>query len=100
MRFSAWYPAEEIAERAPRGEGVFQVRAAGLLQYPRGKSAMVHYEAAPDMQAAMLAWADAKGDDGYLYRHVGDLGRFTPAEALERVMSRFVDRFGSAPKVG
>ena len=98
MRFSSWYPANEIDARAPAGEGVFQVRAAELLSYPSGKSAMIHYARAEDMRAAMRAWAESHGREGDLYRHVGDLGSLSPDAALERVRSRFRSRFGSLPQ--
>ena len=43
--------------RAGRREGVLQLRVAeGLLDYPRGKSAMVHYEHARDVAPRRSRW--------------------------------------------
>ena len=100
MRFSSWYPAEQIPTRAPARAGVFQIRAAGLLDYPSGRSAMVHYGADEDLRAALEAWAAAHGREGFLYRHADELGGKTPGEQLQRLLSRFEGRFGAAPGSG
>lgn len=97
MRFSSWYPAEQIQARAPARAGVFQIRAASLRDYPRGRSAMVHYGAGEDLRAALEAWAAAYGFEGALYRHADELGGKTPAEQLERLEARFAARFGALP---
>ena len=98
MQFCPWYPATEIAERTPAGPGVFQLKIArGLLEYPRGKSAMVAYGAGDDLRAAALA---AAVDSSLLCRHVetGDAGA---AEALlAELTDRFIRRFGRAPGPG
>jgi hypothetical protein len=94
MRFSSWYDAEQIEQRAPAGPGVFQVRVAELIRYPTGRSAMIHYGAADQLRAAMLAWAQANGPADARYRHADDLGSRTPEQALEILNRRFNDRFG------
>ena len=43
VKFGAWFPIESAATEAPDGPGVLQIRADDLLDYPRGKSAMVLY---------------------------------------------------------
>ena len=97
MNFCAWYTAAEIADAAPTSAGVFQVRAPALLEYPRGKSAMVHYGAAEELRAEMQAWAQAANDEALLYRHASELAKTGAAEMLERLLRRFSDRFGCEP---
>ncbi len=78
-----------------------QVRlAAGLVDYPRGKSAMVHYAEVADVRAAALAQASAHGASasGLVCRHLieipdaTDLGTF-----YAKLREQFVRRFGSPP---
>jgi hypothetical protein len=99
MRFGPWYPLARARDRAPAAEGVLQLRlAAGLIDYPRGKSAMVHYAHAADVRAAAVAWADAHGADGILCRHlVEDDGATAPAALCARLVEDFVRRFGAPP---
>src|SRR5687768_5080349 len=55
VKFGSWYPLADAGDLAPAGENVLQLRlATGLVDYPRGKSAMVHYEHALDSRAAAL----------------------------------------------
>ena len=94
MRFCPWYPLDEAAAHAPAARGVLQVRVAdGLLDYPTGKSAMVHYEYADDVRAAALAYA--RGRAGLLARHLieGD----DPAGIHARLLRDFRARFGASP---
>jgi hypothetical protein len=98
VRFCPWYPLAEAAAQAPAGEGVLQVKVAhGLVTYPRGKSAMVHYEHAPDVRAAAVALAARL--PGHLCRHLelepGDAGDFAAIHA--RLRDEFVRRFGAPP---
>lgn len=97
MNFSAWYTAAEIGQAAPALAGVFQVRAQALLEYPKGKSAMVYYGVATDLCAEMQTWESGASDEDLLYRHASELGKLNPAEALERLLRRFSARFGCAP---
>jgi hypothetical protein len=100
VRFCPWYPLAEAAAHAPAGEGVLQLRIAdGLVDYPRGKSAMVHYEHARDVRAAALALA---------VRHPGTLCRhleIDPGDAVDyaaihaKLRDEFVRRFGAPPGV-
>lgn len=100
MRFCPWYPLAAAAEHAPAGPGVFQVRIAeGLLDYPRGKSAMVHYEHAEDVRAAAMALASARPGEALLCRHL----EIEPGDAVDlaafhaKVREEFVRRFGREP---
>jgi hypothetical protein len=98
VRFCPWYPLDEAGAHAPAGPGVFQVRLpAGLLDYPTGKSAMVHYELAEDVRAAATQYAEAHAQRGWLCRHTveidGDL-----AVLHARLVRDFRARFGAAPR--
>lgn len=97
MQFGRWYPLAHAGDHAPAGPGVLQVRTrVGLCDYPRGKSAMVHYQAAPDVRAAACAIAAAHPDADWLCRHVEDAG----AESLAAKLIRdFTTRFGTPPAV-
>jgi hypothetical protein len=101
MRFCPWYPLADAATRAPTLAGVLQIRIAeGLVDYPRGKSAMVHYAHAPDVRAAALALAARHAGESLLCRHLelepGDRGDVATFHA--KVRDEFVRRFGSAPQ--
>jgi hypothetical protein len=100
VRFCPWYPLADAAAHAPAGEGVFQVRvASGLLDYPTGKSAMVHYEHATDVRAAATAVAADHAGEPLWCRHL----EIEPGDAVDlgafhaKVREEFVRRFGCAP---
>src|SRR5512146_1509090 len=100
VRFCPWYPLAEAAAHAPPTEGVLQLRVVtGLLDYPRGRSAMVHYEHARDVRAAATALAAAHENEDLLCRHVEIEGD----EAVDyvafhaKVRDEFVRRFGTPP---
>jgi hypothetical protein len=97
VRFCPWYPLADAAAHAPAGEGVLQLRlAAGLVDYPTGKSAMVHYEHAADVctRACQLA-RDLAGRD-LLCRHL-EPSDTDPAQFHAKVRADFVRRFGAPP---
>jgi hypothetical protein len=101
MRFCPWYPLDEATQRAPRQPGVYQVKVpAGLLDYPGGKSAMIHYGAGPDLAAALGAFASQHPGSGWLARHQAD-GRAaaSPGALLAELLGQFERRFGSAPSL-
>jgi hypothetical protein len=99
MRFGPWYPLADARDLAPAAEGVLQLRlAAGLLDYPRGKSAMVHYAHAGDVRAAAAAWAASHGADGIVCRHLIEDGGAAPAVLYARLLDEFVRRFGASPR--
>lgn len=99
MRFGPWYPLAEAGEHAPASEGIVQVRlATGLIDYPRGKSAMLWYEHAPDARAAALALATAHASNDLLCRHLIAIEDATDLAAFcARLMTEFVRRFGTRP---
>jgi hypothetical protein len=100
MRFGPWYPLADARDLTPAEEGMLQLRlASGLLDYPRGKSAMVHYEHATDLRAAALAWAATHGSDGIVCRHVIEADAATDLAAFcAKVSDDFVRRFGASPR--
>ena len=98
MRFCPWYPLADAAAHVPAGEGVLQVRLqAGLLDYPTGKSAMVHYAHTHDLRAAARALAAAH-PQGYLCRHLEEADPAVDLAAFHaKVREEFVRRFGAEP---
>ena len=100
MRFGPWYPLAEARDLAPAGAGMLQLRlAAGLIDYPRGKSAMVHYEHAADLRAAAAAWAAAHGSAGIVCRHLIETDAATDLAAFcAKLSDEFVRRFGASPR--
>jgi hypothetical protein len=106
MQFGPWYPLAEARDRAPAAEGVWQLRrASGLLDYPRGKSAMMHYGHALDVRAAALAWAQAHvppgphGSAGILCRHLIEIDGAADLVAFHaRLVDDFRRRFGAPPR--
>ncbi len=99
MRFCPWYPLAEAGDRTPAAEGVLQLRIGqGLIDYPRGKSAMVHYAHAPDLRAAALALAAAHAGADLLCRHLIEIDPATDLAAFcATLQATFVDRFGAPP---
>lgn len=102
MQFGRWYPLARAADHAPATPGVYQVRTRlGLLDYPRGKSAMVWYAAAGDVRAAACALAAAHPGADWLCRHLED----ATADAADagrvaaKLIRDFTNRFGSPPAV-
>jgi hypothetical protein len=97
ISFGRWYPLGDAAAHAPSAPGVLQLRVAdGLLDYPWGKSAMVHYAAAADLRAAATALAAAHPGAGWLCRHT-DGAVADPAALAADLVRRFTDRFGAPP---
>jgi hypothetical protein len=101
VKFGRWYPLADAARLAPGGPGVFQVRVAeGLVDYPRGKSAMVHYEAAEDVCAAAVAFAARHPEQPWWCRHTIEPETLAPADAAalaDRLRRDFAVRFGREP---
>lgn len=106
MRFCPWYTLAEARDLAPAGEGVLQLRlASGLLDYPRGKSAMVHYAHAVNVAAAIEAWAQAHGEpasarERFVCRHLIEADPATDlAHFYAKLSDEFVRRFGAPPSL-
>jgi hypothetical protein len=101
VKFGRWYPLADAARLAPGAPGVFQVRVAeGLVEYPRGKSAMVHYEAAGDVRAAAAAFAARFAGEPWWCRHTIEPEALAPDDARalgERLVRDFAARFGREP---
>ena len=98
MRFGPWYGLSEAGDLAPEEEGVLQIRlASGLLEYPRGKSAMVAYRHARDLRVEARALGGALGGD-LLCRHLIEIDEATDLAAFcAKLRGDFVRRFGRAP---
>lgn len=101
MRFGPWYPLDEAARRTPAAAGVFQVRlAGGLLAYPTGRSAMVHYGwSDSDLRAEVLAFAAGR-ELALLCRHAEEMTAAElryPRAAHDRLREQFIHRFGAPP---
>jgi hypothetical protein len=74
MNFGAWVRLDEAD--FPAVGGVLQARLeAGLVVYPRGKSAMVYYAGARDLGAAARALAAANPGARWLVRVSREPGR-------------------------
>jgi hypothetical protein len=107
LSFGAWHPLddEHVRAHAPDAPGAVQLRRAdgALVQYPRGKSAMVFYfYAARSVREALrrlfrdeLDEAGARGEGPLVFRFCpgGDEAR----ALLERQFDAFVNDFGRAP---
>ena len=103
MRFVSWYALAEASAHAPPTPGVFQVRVRrGLIDYPRGKSAMIHYGWARDVRAAAAAFARAHPHADWLCRHAVELAPWQvadPEQACRTLLQRFHARFGTPPSI-
>ena len=103
MRFCPWYPLAECDRHAPTTGGVFQVRIeSGLVEYPGGKSAMVHYQVADDLRAATIAFRAAHPDPTWLCRHTVEMSETDLAarrDFHDRLLRDFTTRFGVAPRL-
>jgi len=99
VRFGPWYPLADAGVHAPVAEGVLQLRLAnGLVDYPRGKSAMVWYGHDLDTRAAALALAMAHAGKDLVCRHLIEIEDATDLAAFcAKLMAEFVRRFGTHP---
>ncbi|MBA3540375.1 MAG: hypothetical protein H0T79_12235 [Deltaproteobacteria bacterium] len=99
MRFCPWYPLADALAHLPAGENVLQLRVAeGLVDYPRGKSAMVLYAHAPDIRAAAHALIGAHAHRDLLCRHLIEIDEATDLGTFcAKLREDFVRRFGARP---
>jgi hypothetical protein len=98
MPFCPWYPLADAAEHTIAGEGVLQLRlASGLIDYPTGKSAMVHYEHAADVRARAIGLAAELAGRDLLCRHLEADAGTDLAQFHAKVRGEFVRRFGAPP---
>ena len=73
-------------------------RAHGLVDYPRGKSAMLWYAHGHDVRAAATALAIAYAGEDLVCRHLIEIEPGTDlASFCNKLRSDFVQRFGSVP---
>lgn len=119
VRFCPWYPLRDAAAHAPPSPNVLQVRLArGLRDYPRGKSAMVHYQLADDARAAAASlaarWPEAEllcrhmiedlengdGAAGAVGGEIADPGPAFWAASCDKLTAEFLRRFGALPTYG
>jgi hypothetical protein len=100
-RFGRWYRLQVAAAHAPPGPGVFQVRLAhGLVVYPTGRSAMVHYEASADLPGAVRRFAQLHEGRDWLCRFAEDLSARDAADPdgmVAGLLASFRRRFGAPP---
>jgi hypothetical protein len=101
LQFGRWYPLAAAADHAPAARGVLQVRVEqGLVDYPRGKTAMVHYALADDVRAEAVALAARFAPRALLCRHLEiDAGESVDLPAFyEKLVGEFARRFGAEPR--
>lgn len=102
VNFGPWYALAEAAATALDAPGLLQARAAAVLPYPRGRSAMVLYGAS---RACETLRSYVSGRGAGPLRRAGAAGarwvRFgaaaDPERALADQLARFTDRFGAPP---
>jgi hypothetical protein len=96
VEFCSWYSLADAAVAAPAAPGVYQIKQPNVIDYPTGKSAMIHYGAASDVRAALLALAERHPRGPWLARH-----QLATPEAgvrlLDELLARFRQRFGGEP---
>jgi len=101
MRFGRWHRLDQAAAEAPRGPGVFQVKvASGLIDYPTGKSAMIRYGAASDLQAAAAELARAHPGRDWMCRFSEAMSAREAADPdaiVAELTAAFRRRFGAPP---
>ncbi len=99
MKFGEWYPLSTAGDLAPAGEGVLQLRLAnGLLDYPRGKSAMVWYEHTLDANTAARALGVRFADNDLVCRHLIEVEAGVDLAAFcAKLREDFERRFGTVP---
>jgi hypothetical protein len=105
MSYGRWQPLAHAL--APDGPGLMQVRAgegaAGLHDYPTGKSAMVYYGAddtrlAEALDAFRRRIPAALGEPLWVRFAPASTGR-APSESLAEALRQFAARFGAPPRL-
>jgi hypothetical protein len=97
VQFGRWYSLADAGDHTPAAAGVLQLRVAtGLVDYPRGKSAMVEYAYADDLRAAARALASAHAGKDLWCRHLIDIDpTIDLAMFCEKLRDDFERRFGA-----
>ena len=98
VQFGRWYPLAEAGDHTPQSEGVLQLRvASGLVDYPRGKSAMVLYAHAHDLRAAARVLAGAYAGQDLWCRHLIEVDpTIDLATFCAKLRDEFERRFGAS----
>ena len=98
MQFGRWYPLAEAGDHTPEGEGVLQLRVSeGLVEYPRGKSAMVLYAHSPALRETARGLARTHADRDLLCRHLIEVDPAIDLAAFcAKLRTEFERRFGGA----
>ena len=102
MPFGPWLPLDGVT--APPGPGILQARldqgAKGLLDYPRGRSAMVYYDGDDDDLGVAVERLRARAGGGAprVYVRFAAPEREPPSAAAARLRETFRRRFGSLPR--
>ena len=101
MRYSDWIAFDQIEEGAPTEPGLFQVRIReGLINYPRGQSAMFYYGYAGNLERGLIKFREnilplLEVNEEVLFV------RWMPAEDTEacfqNYLNYFLTNFGSMP---
>ncbi|MES1158231.1 MAG: hypothetical protein ABUL67_03930 [Haliangium ochraceum] len=102
MNFGGWISLDEAPAAAPDAPGLWQARADALLAYPRGKSAMVMYaRSRPDETLRRYVAGRGVAALGHAAACGARWLRFgasaSPDADFDRLLRRFVDRFGAPP---
>lgn len=97
MQFGRWYSLADAGDHAPDGAGVLQLRVArGLVDYPRGKSAMVLYACANDLRATARELASAHVGKDLWCRHLIEIDPAVDLAAFcAKLRDEFERRFGA-----
>lgn len=101
MRFGRWHRLDEAAAEAPSAPGVFQLKiASGLIDYPTGKSAMIHYGAARDLRQVVAELARANPGREWMCRFSEEMSAREAADPdaiVAELVATFRRRFGAPP---
>lgn len=102
VHFGPWHKITDARTAAPDAAGVLQTRAEGVMDYRAGRSAMVLY-ACSDPDETLRRFVEGRGAR-QIERAVNAGARWirfaespTPRNELDRLLSGFVERFGSLP---
>ena len=110
LTLGRWFPYTEAIEYMPEEPGVFQIRREqGLVDFPRGKSAMLRYGASE--RSLRRVFAELLGEPGpeavpqtidgearvesWLVRWATSP---VPHEHCARLLASFTERFGAPPR--
>ena len=96
VQFGRWYALADAGDHAPETAGVLQLRVAtGLVDYPRGKSAMVLYAHTEDVRAAARALANTHAGKDLWCRHLIEVDPDIDLAAFcAKLREEFERRFG------